>query len=407
MNNTPNTIVIIGGGQAGSWAARTLRDRAFTGRIVLVGTEHHIPYERPPLSKAILLGEAPPESAHLLSRQDMETLAIEWISGTTAVHLDRQARTVELDNGAVVAYDKLILCMGGSARQLPNAGNIGDRIHVLRTLDDAVKLGAALRPSKHMAVIGGGWIGLEVAASAVKKGMIVTVLEPASRLCERSVTLEISDLLSQLHSKNNAKILLGTSLSDVSRDESGAAILHLSNGQKLRSDVVVAGIGLVPNDTLAREAGLECEGGVIVDCACRTSDPHIFAAGDVAVAPNSWSGRRMRLESWQNAQEQGIAAAESALGNMVKYDPLPWFWSHQYDWHVQIVGVPHTYDAVVTRGDPANGNGLIMYLQDCRMVAAVGVNSPRELRFAQRIIQRGTSVNADQLRDPSTSFAKI
>jgi 3-phenylpropionate/trans-cinnamate dioxygenase ferredoxin reductase subunit len=181
----------------------------------------------------------------------------------------------------------------------------------------------------------------------------------------------------------------------------------LKDGTGIACDVVVVGIGLVPNDGLARAAGLDCGGGVIVDAACRTSDPRIFAAGDVAVMPISRYGRAMRLESWQNAQEQGIAAAQSALGLPVHYDPLPWFWSHQFGRHIQLVGVPDGHDTVVARGDPAAGGGLLCYLRDGRLVAAVGIDAARDLRFAQRLIQRGTPVTAAILGDASVPLSKI
>ncbi|HEX8604693.1 MAG TPA: FAD-dependent oxidoreductase, partial [Pseudoduganella sp.] len=280
-------------------------------------------------------------------------------------------------------------------------------VHLLRTLDDAARLAASLRPGVRLAVIGGGWIGLEVAASAVKMGAAVTLAEAAGRLCERSVTPEISAILHRLHVTQGVDVRLGASLERLQWAADGTATLHLDDGAAIACDVVVAGIGLVPNDALARAAGLECNGGVIVDAACRTSDPRIFAAGDLAVAPNSRYGQPLRLESWQNAQEQGIAAAESALGLPVQYDPLPWFWSHQYHWHIQLVGVPAGHDGMVARGDAAGGNGLLFYLRGGRLVAAVGINAARELRFAQRLIQRGTPVTAAVLGDEAVPLSKI
>jgi 3-phenylpropionate/trans-cinnamate dioxygenase ferredoxin reductase subunit len=407
VNHITNTIVVVGGGQAGAWASRTLRERSYSGRIVLVGAESHMPYERPPLSKTVLLGETAPESTHLLSASDMDRMSIDWMGGTSASGIDRATRRLRLDNGQAIHYDKLILCMGGSARQLPVESAHRNKVHVLRTLDDSVRLGESLKSGMRLTVIGGGWIGLEVAASARKKGVAVTIVEASSRLCERSVTSDISTLLAQLHARNGVDVLLGTSLSGLSWLDDGTAALELDSGRTLVSDVVVAGIGLVPNDSLAREAGLDCNGGIVVDSACRTSDPDVFAAGDVAVTPNSWSGRPTRLESWQNAQEQGIAAAESALGLQVHYDPLPWFWSHQYDWHIQIVGVPHTYDCTVQRGSPQEGSGIILYMHGGLLVAAVGINAVRDLRFAQRIIARRTPVDSELLRDPATPMAKI
>jgi 3-phenylpropionate/trans-cinnamate dioxygenase ferredoxin reductase subunit len=407
MNGILETIVVVGGGQAGAWAARTLRDKGYEGRIALVGEERHLPYERPPLSKAILLGEAPPESARLLPAEDVERLRIDWMGGVAVRRIDRERQAVELDDGTLIGYDRLILCTGGSARPLAPRYQRHDCVHVLRTLDDAARLAASLRPGLRMAVIGGGWIGLEVAASAVKKGAAVTLVEAAGRLCERSVTPEVSDILYRLHAANGVDVRLGASLERLQVADDGTATVLLKDGTGIACDVVVVGIGLVPNDGLARAAGLDCGGGVIVDAACRTSDPRIFAAGDVAVMPISRYGRAMRLESWQNAQEQGIAAAQAALGLPVHYDPLPWFWSHQFGRHIQLVGVPGGHDAVVARGDPAAGGGLLCYLRDGRLVAAVGIEAARDLRFAQRLIQRGTPVTAAILGDASVPLSKI
>ena len=407
MNDTINTILVIGAGQAGAWAVRTLRDRGYGGRIVLVGAEPHLPYERPPLSKAVLLGEALPASARLLAQQDIDALGVEWMRGRTALRIDRSRRTVELDDGTRLAYDKLILCTGGVARALPALHDAHGRVHVLRTLDDAARLAAALVPGKRMTVIGGGWIGLEVASAAVKKGVQVTVVEASARLCNRSVTPEVSDLLHRLHVQNGVDVRTGVALEAVAWHDDGTAHVHLTDGTALPSDIVVAGIGLVPNDGLARDAGLACDGGVVVDPACRTSDPHIFAAGDLAVTPNSWYGRSLRLESWQNAQEQGIAAAQSALGLPVHYDPLPWFWSSQFDWQIQMVGVPADHDSVVARGDVESGNGLVFYLRAGHVVAAVGINAARDVRFAQRLIARRKPVAAAALGDAAVPLSTL
>lgn len=405
--NTVDTILVIGAGQAGAWAVRTLRDRGHGGKIVLVGAEPHLPYERPPLSKAVLLGDALPASARLLAQQDIDALGVEWLPGRTALRIDRLQRTVDLDDGTRIAYDRLILCTGGVARALPALHDAQGRVHVLRTLDDAARLGAALVPGKRMTVIGGGWIGLEVASAAVKKGVQVTLVEASGRLCNRSVTPEISDLLHRLHRQHGVDVRTGIALEAVTWHGDGTAQVCLADGAGLASDIVVAGIGLVPNDGLARDAGLACDGGVVVDVACRTSDPHIFAAGDLAVTPNSWYGRSLRLESWQNAQEQGIAAAESALGLPVHYDPLPWFWSSQFDWQIQMVGVAADRDVVVARGDVDSGNGLVFYLRDGHVVAAVGINAGRDVRFAQRLIARRTPVAAAALGDTAVPLSKL
>lgn len=407
MHIDTTTIVIMGAGQAGAWAARTLRDEGFDGRVVLIGDEAHPPYERPPLSKAVLSGDNAPETLHLLNEATLADLAIEWRASSRAVRLDRAGKHVLLAAGDAIRYDKLILCTGGRARTLnvPGAGLQG--VHTLRTIDDALRLGPLLQRDARVVVVGGGWIGLEVAATARKRGATVTVVETMSRLCERSVPEALSAHLQALHAAQGVDILLDAGVAGFADIASGGVDVQLADGRTLGCDVAVVGIGLVPNDELAHEAGLACEGGVLVDAHCRTSDPDIYAAGDVAVASNSWAGRKLRLESWQNAQEQGIAAARAALGRDVHYDPLPWFWSDQHDTNLQIYGVPLASHQMVVRGDPANGHFVFFYLDGNRLMAALGGNAARDLRFARRLIERGTPVRAQDLADPGMSLAKL
>jgi 3-phenylpropionate/trans-cinnamate dioxygenase ferredoxin reductase subunit len=349
--NTIVVVVVVGTGQAGGWAAQTLRKEGFTGKVVLVGEEPHCPYERPPLSKAVLSGEASVQSTYLIKTEAFEKLDLDWRPNVRATSIDRVAKQLSLSTGEPIAYDRLILCTGGRARRMNLPGANLPGLFTLRSIDDAAALGAALVPGKKMVVVGGGWIGLEVAATARKKGMDVTVVETMTRLCERTVPPEISEYLSRLHSKHGTQVILGAGVAGFARETEGQLVVTLGDGRTLVCDAVVIGIGLIPNDELARDAGLECEGGVIVDSQCRTSDPNIFAAGDVAVWHCGWAGRRMRLESWQNAQEQGMAAARSALGMEVDHQPLPWFWSDQYDTNLQIYGMPDPSHRVVVRGD--------------------------------------------------------
>ncbi len=312
-----------------------------------------------------------------------------------------------LSNGEALVYDKLILCTGGRARRLTLPGADQVPLHTLRTIEDAQALASALGPGRSVVVVGGGWIGLEVAATARQQGADVVVVETQSRLCERTVPAEISEHLLALHRAQGTLVLLGAGVNGFDKAADGRSEVLLADGSVLRCDAIVLGIGLVPNDELAREAGLECEGGVLVDAQCRTSDPHILAAGDVAVAPNPWAGRRMRLESWQNAQEQGIAAARSALGHAVDYQPLPWFWSDQYGMNLQIYGVPTSAHRVVQRGDAASGSFVLFYLAGDVVQAAIGPNAARDLRFARRLIEQRKPVDAQRLADPETPMSKL
>ncbi|HSW23553.1 MAG TPA: FAD-dependent oxidoreductase, partial [Burkholderiaceae bacterium] len=276
---------------------------------MLIGDELHPPHERPPLSKAVLAGEAAPASTRLMKSDAFETLALEWRPGARVTRIDRVAKRLEMADGGVLAYDKLILCTGGRARTLPIAGADAPGVHTLRTIDDALALAPVLKPGNSVVVIGGGWIGIEVAATARKKGADVIVVEAQPRLCERTVPREISEHLLALHRSNGTRVILGAGVTRFASDDHDRTVVTLTDGRTLTCDAIVVGVGLVPNDELARDAGLACDCGVIVDACCRTSDPDILAAGDVAVAQNRWAGRSVRLESWQNAQDQGIAAA--------------------------------------------------------------------------------------------------
>lgn len=391
-------IVIVGAGQAGGWAARTLRERGYAGRVVLVGSEMHPPYERPPLSKGVLLGEVPAESAYLFAPDALQGLRLELELGKQAVSIDRAQARVHLADGASVAYDKLLLCTGGRPRALGIPGADLPGVFMLRTLSDALKLGGSLRPGARVVVIGGGWIGLEVAAAARKKDASAIVIELGSRLCARTVPQDVSEVLLHLHRRNGTEVLLSEAVTHITQE--GAALrLALASGKMVDADVVVAGIGLVPNDELARAAELHCENGIVVDAACRTSAANIFAAGDVAIAANQWAGGRLRLESWQNAQNQAIAAASSALGQPTVYDPLPWFWSDQYSSNIQIYGVPHPSHQVVRRGTDGATGFMLCYLLDGRFRAVVGINAGRDLAISRRLIEKQTVVDPNLLAD--------
>lgn len=408
MSTEDRTIAIVGAGQAGGWAAQTLRSEGFGGRIVLIGDEAHRPYERPPLSKSVLAGEALAETTSLQKPEAFDALNVDWRPRMSATRIDRASKQLHLSGGDVVGYDKLILCTGGRARRLRIPGSELPGIFTLRSIDDAAALGAALAPGKRLLVVGGGWIGLEVAATARRKGLDVTVVEAMHRLCERTVPPEISAYLLRLHASHGVRVELGTGIERLAQGANDAGLLAtLVDGRTLACDVVLAGIGLVANDELAREAGLQCEGGIVVDPQCRSCDPDILAAGDVAVWHCERAGRRMRLESWQNAQEQGIAAARSALGIEVSHQPLPWFWSDQYGINLQIFGMAAPEHRAVVRGDMQSDSFVVFFLDAGKVAAALGPNAARDLRFARRLIERGTNVDASQLADPQVPLSKL
>jgi 3-phenylpropionate/trans-cinnamate dioxygenase ferredoxin reductase component len=301
----------------------------------------------------------------------------------------------------------LILCNGGRARQLNVPGSDLPGVFTLRSIEDSMALGKAMSSNKRLLIVGGGWIGLEVAATAKKKGLDVTVVEAMGRLCERTVPPEISDYLLRLHESHGVKVELATGISRLASGSRGELTATLADGRELTCDVVLVGVGLVANDELAREAALACDGGVLVDSQCRSSDPDILAAGDVAAWHCEWAGRRMRLESWQNAQEQGIAAARAALGVTVNHQPLPWFWSDQYDVNLQIFGMPALAHQRVVRGDTSSNSFVMFFLDADKVVAALGPNAARDLRFARRLIERRTNVDPKQLADLAVPLSKL
>jgi 3-phenylpropionate/trans-cinnamate dioxygenase ferredoxin reductase subunit len=400
------TIVVVGAGQAGGWAAKTLRSEGFTGRIVLVGDEAHPPHERPPLSKAVLAGMAEPDATHLFKRDAYAELGLDVRAGVAVAAIERASRSVVLTNGETIAYDRLILCTGSAPRKLGVPGADSLRLHYLRTIDDALLLRPRLAQGAHLIVIGAGWIGLEVAATARKRGASVTVIEPLPRICARAAPPEISKHLLHLHERQGVAFRLGAGVTAI-EDTADAVVVTLTDGTSVRGDAAVAGIGIVPNVAVAQTAGLEVNNGIIVNEQTQTSDPCVFAAGDVANMPLGCVGARLRLESWANAQNQAIVAAKAALGKEARYDELPWFWSDQYDLNLRILGVPARWSEPVVRGALGGESFSLFYLEGENIAGVVAANSPRELRAAKRLMQQRKPVRAEDLANPATNLAKL
>jgi len=400
----PRTIVVIGGGQAAGWIVKTLRKEGFDGRLVMIADEIHLPYERPPLSKAVLAGEADIDTVRLVKPDDFDALNIEAWQPDTATSIDREQRIVRTLSGREVQYDRLVIATGGAARRLPDALVKTSSIAYLRTLDEAVALGERLRASQHVLVIGGGWIGLEVAATARKLGVAATVVEGAPRLCARSVPPAISDFLVELHRANGVDVRLDSGL--VSLDDNADGVrATLADGTTLDADFAVAGIGLAPHTALAQAAGLAIADGIVVDHFGATSDPRVFACGDVANHPSAWLKRRVRLESWANAQNQAISTAKALLGTFEPYADIPWFWSDQYDVNLQILGdIPNDAQLVV-RGDLPGKRATLFYVEDSAIRGAIAINTPRDLKLARKWMNQGRTVDLAILTDASTALA--
>lgn len=399
-------IVVIGAGQAGGWAARTLRDEGFEGGIVVIGEEPYPPYERPPLSKEVLLGKEPVESSYLWPDGSFDELGIELRTGVAATAIDRAARTVALSDGGGIPYRKLLIATGGRVRRLPVEGADLDGVHYLRGIDDSEAIRGDLGEGAKLAVVGGGWIGLEVAAAARMLGAEVTVVEALDRLCGRALTPELAAWLLDVHRGRGVDVRLGTTVEALT-GEGRVDGARLSGGETLAATAVVIGIGIVPNVELAEAAGLDIDNGVRVDAHCRTSDPDIFAAGDVTNHPNDLLGRNIRLESWENAQNQGIAAAKAMLGGEAPYCEIPWFWSDQYDVNIQLVGLPTDFEETVTRGDRADGSFVEFYMKGGRIDGAAAINNPRDIRFAKRLMQARKTVDPAALADPSVKLQAL
>ena len=374
-------FVIVGAGQAGGWAAKTLRDSGFAGRIVLLGDERHPPYERPPLSKAVLTGAQAPERCYLWPSGKLDELEIDFQPGSSAVAIERGRRQVLLADGRAVPYQRLLLTTGARPRRLNCPGANLQRIHYLRTIHDCLGIAHSMGAAKRLLVIGGGWIGLEVAASAILQGAEVTLVETADRLCGRSLSQSLSSYFLDLHTRRGVDVRLRAKpVAFEGRGQVERVVFE--DGATLDVSAVVIGIGIEPNVELAVECGLEVNNGVVVNESGCTSDPNIFAAGDVTNQP--YGGYRIRLESWKNAQDQGIAVAKAMLDQEPPKRDVPWYWSDQYDVNFQMLGIPSSTCGIFQTGDPASGAFTQYFVDGDRLRAVAAINSPRDLREAKR-----------------------
>lgn len=407
MSGSIDKVVIIGAGQAGAEAAFRLRQGGFTGTITLVGEELEPPYQRPPLSKAYLMGELPVERLLLKPATAYGEENITLQTGRQAVAIDRVNKRVQMAKGEGLPYDALILATGSRARTLPLAGADLPGVHVLRTAGDV----AAIRPDfvagQRVVIIGAGYIGLEVAAVARKLGLSVTVLEMAPRPLARVTSPEVSGFFLDYHVKKGVRFELGVQPAVIKGGDRVRAI-GLADGREIPCDLVIAGIGITPEATLAGEAGLTVENGIVVDAQMRTSDPAIFAIGDCANRPLvHYDNRRGRLESVHNALEGGKIAAAMILGQAPPKEEAPWFWSDQYDLKLQIAGLFTGYDRLVVRGSMQEAKFAAFYLRDGVLIAVDAVNSPPEYLGGKQLIQRRARIAPAALADLSRPFKDV
>ena len=400
------SFVIVGAGLAGQHAAETLRKAGFDGRVFLVGDEPHAPYSRPPLSKTVLRGEEDPHQPQLRGLDWYDEHDVELILGVRATAVSPSTRSVELADGRGLTYDKLLLATGGRAREVPCAGADLAGVHTLRTVDDAVAIRDRLVPGAPVVVIGAGFIGAEVAASAQMLGCEVTVLEIADLPLGRVLGAEVGEIYAEIHREHGVNLRTGVGLERIEGDGECRRVVA-TDGQVHDAACVVIGVGIVPDVDLAGGDGIQIGNGIVVDERCETSVPGVFAAGDVAFHPNPILGRSIRVEQWQNAQHQGAAAARNMLGQDAPFAEVPWFWSDQYDLNMQMAGLPSGGDAVVFRGDVEGRSFSVFYLRDGALEGVVGVNRVHDVRAGRRMIQQHTAVSPEELADESVSLAEL
>lgn len=396
-------FVIVGAGHAARRTAEALRERDATARIVMIGAERELPYDRPALSKDVLLTDGGEQRAFIRDAAWYDTQRIELRLGTRVDAIEREARRVRLDDGATVPYGKLVLATGSRVRPFGGAIDEGVAVHYVRTVDDARALRARLAPGRRVAVLGGGFIGLEVAAAARQLGCDVTVIDPAPRLLQRALPEVVGAYARRLHEARGVIFQLAT-LPRAIRRAPGGAVVETDCGD-VPADIVVVGIGVVPNVELAQAAGLDVDNGIRVDAGCRTADAAIFAAGEVTMHFNPLLGRHVRIESWQVAENQPAVAAANLLGADETYAELPWLWSDQYDCSLQMLGLFGSERTIVVRGDPASGPFTVFGLgDDGRIVAVAAANLGRDIGASRRLIAAGAVPDPAKLADPAVNL---
>ncbi len=397
--SSDRTFVIVGASLAGAKAAETLREEGFDGRLVLVGAEGERPYERPPLSKDYLRGEVGREKVYVHPDGFYAEHDIELRLGRTVDAVDTSGGELELDGGERLAYDRLLLTMGAEPRRLSIPGAELEGVLYLRSVQDSDALRARLDRGGAVVVIGAGWIGAEVAASARQRGLEVTVLEPLAVPLERVLGSELGAVYRDIHTDHGVQMLMGTG---VEAFEGGTEVerVRTSDGRELECDFVVVGIGVRPRTGLAERAGLAVDNGVLVDERLQTSVPGVFAAGDVANAQHPFYGERIRVEHWANALNQGPAAARNMLGQERAYERLPYFFSDQYDVGMEYTGFARSWDRVVFRGDPATREFIAFWLVEDRVVAGMNVNVWDATDSIKRLISERVAVDDRRLADP-------
>jgi NADPH-dependent 2,4-dienoyl-CoA reductase/sulfur reductase-like enzyme len=400
------THIIVGAGQAGGWAAVAMRQAGFHGRILLIGEESWRPYERPPLSKAVLTDEPEPPLAYFHPVERYAEQGIELLLGTTVSELDAAGHRVRLSDGRILPFDRLLLTVGGRARHLPIHG--GHKALYLRTIEEARLIRWRLATARRVLCIGAGVIGLEIASSARARGTEVTVLEALPRAMGRSVSPEGAQFVETLHRDAGVALQFGVIVDAIEDAAPGGLRVLCRGGGEFTSDLVIAGVGMQRNLALAEAAGLSLEGGIVVDDLGRTSAPDVYAAGDVTAFHHPLFARRLRLESWRHAQNHGIAVGKAMCGETTPYDDIPWFWTDQHGVNLQVAGLPADAVRTIVRANaPPNVFTAVHLAADDSVIGVTAANNPREIRAGQALIKSRRPVDADAVADGAVSLQRL
>jgi len=400
-------VVIAGGGQAGFQAAFSLRTEGYGGPITLLSEEPHFPYQRPPLSKGFMLGKQ--SESHILLRPESyyRDHNIQVLPGERAAAIETVEHRVRLASGVTISYDALVLATGASNRVLPVPGAMLEGVCYLRTLGEAIEIKQRLAHANHAVIVGGGFIGLEIAAAASTLGKAVTVVEVLSRLMSRAVAPILSEFFQRSHRERGVKILTMAKVREIRGNEGKAREVILEDGSSLPTDLVVVGIGITPNTDLALQAGLPVSNGIGVDEFLKTADAGIYAIGDCAEYPNPFAGSRVRLESVQNAVDQAVSVARSIVGKPAPYRSLPWFWSDQFELRLQMAGLSTGHDSLAVRGQPDGGKFSVFYFRSGRLCAVDSVNRTADHMAARKLIASGAALTPEQAADESVNLKML
>ena len=395
-------VIIIGGGQAGAMSAITLRQKKFSGRILLISNEGYLPYQRPPLSKAFLTDLLLTESLYIKSGAYYKRNKIDILMNDTVELIDRNKKNIILKSSRKYSYQKLVLATGSELNILDITCD-KKNIYYLRTIDDSIKIRSLLEKQQKIVIVGAGYIGLEIAAAAIQKNQQVIVLEADNRVMSRSVCPETSNFFEAIHKKEGVNFFFNTLIEDIHQHHS-QKIITVNNDESINADAIIIGIGVNPKIGLAVEAGLDCQNGILVNEFCQTSDDNIFAIGDCANYPNSIYGQRLRLESVQNALEQAKIAASTINGLDLPHDQIPWFWSDQYNIKLRIAGVATGYENYVVRGNISEEKFSVFYLKEERLIAIETINDNKSFSVGKKLIKNQTSIPLDVLKDQNSDL---